>query len=52
MNLSSGFERSRRRFSNAGSWDALGVHYQSSGSGGSWADGEVTELVKRHNAKA
>jgi hypothetical protein len=35
----------------AGSWDALGVHYLSSDSSGSWADNEIIDLVKKHNAK-
>ena len=34
-----------------GSWDALGVHYRSGDSSGSWADPEIIELVKKHNAK-
>ncbi|KAI8466695.1 MAG: hypothetical protein J3K34DRAFT_432891 [Monoraphidium minutum] len=36
---------------NAGSWDALGVHFQSGDATGSWADSEIIELVKTHNAK-
>jgi hypothetical protein len=35
-----------------GSWDALGVHFLSADSSGSWADNEIIELVKAHNAKA
>eukprot|EP00879_Flechtneria_rotunda_P029190 GHRR01031470.1.p1 GENE.GHRR01031470.1~~GHRR01031470.1.p1 ORF type:complete len:383 (+),score=118.71 GHRR01031470.1:889-2037(+) len=33
----------------AGSWDALGVHYATSGNGGSWADSQLINLVKNHN---
>ncbi|KAI8466523.1 MAG: hypothetical protein J3K34DRAFT_433415 [Monoraphidium minutum] len=36
---------------NAGSWDALGVHYLSSDGRGSWADPAIVEMVKQHNAK-
>ncbi|GBG00356.1 hypothetical protein Rsub_13088 [Raphidocelis subcapitata] len=35
----------------AGSWDALGVHFQSSDGSGSWADNEIIDLVKNHNSK-
>jgi hypothetical protein len=34
-----------------GSWDALGVHYRSADSSGSWADNEIIEMVKNHNSK-
>ncbi|KAF8071022.1 hypothetical protein HT031_001104 [Scenedesmus sp. PABB004] len=33
----------------AGSWDALGVHYATSGSDGSWADPQIVSMVKAHN---
>eukprot|EP00878_Enallax_costatus_P001421 GHUV01001571.1.p1 GENE.GHUV01001571.1~~GHUV01001571.1.p1 ORF type:complete len:424 (+),score=133.23 GHUV01001571.1:197-1468(+) len=33
----------------AGSWDALGVHYATTGSDGSWADSQIVNLVKEHN---
>lgn len=33
----------------AGSWDALGVHWATSGNGGSWADSSIINLVKAHN---
>ena len=36
----------------AGSWDALGVHFQSSDGSGTWADKDIIELVKKHNARA
>lgn len=32
-----------------GSWDALGVHYATSGGEGSWADNQIINLVKQHN---
>lgn len=35
----------------AGSWDALGVHFQSADGSGSWADGQIIDMVKQHNAK-
>ncbi len=35
---------------NAGSWDALGVHYATANSQGSWADAKVQATVKAHNA--
>ena len=35
----------------AGSWDALGVHYASADAGGSWADAQIIDTVKQHNAK-
>jgi len=34
---------------NAGSWDATGVHFATAGNGGSWQDGQITEMVKAHN---
>jgi hypothetical protein len=34
----------------AGSWDAVGVHFATSGNGGSWADSQLQALVKSHNA--
>jgi hypothetical protein len=33
----------------AGSWDALGVHFATAGSDGSWADSQITNMVKEHN---
>uniref|UniRef100_A0A383VIG4 Glycoside hydrolase family 5 domain-containing protein n=1 Tax=Tetradesmus obliquus TaxID=3088 RepID=A0A383VIG4_TETOB len=33
----------------AGSWDALGVHYATAGGDGSWADSQITNMVKAHN---
>ena len=35
----------------AGSWDALGVHFASADAGGSWADAQIIDTVKQHNAK-
>ncbi|KIZ00733.1 hypothetical protein MNEG_7227 [Monoraphidium neglectum] len=35
----------------AGSWDAMGVHFQSGDASGSWADPEIIQIVKDHNGK-
>jgi hypothetical protein len=32
-----------------GSWDALGIHFGTSGQGGTWADDTVKNIVKQHN---
>lgn len=35
----------------SGSWDAMGVHFQSGDASGSWADPEIIQIVKDHNGK-